>query len=244
MTEYEKQMLQAAAAWKKEQIRESSLMNRAAKKVQTKMQELIPEKVHAVLTETVKRMTQGILAGSDFIKPKLKETGLTLQERDTRVKEKLESYKKVAAAEGAGTGAGGILLGLADFPLLLGIKIKFLFDAATLYGYDTSKEEERLFILHVFQLAFSSDDHRRDIFYILENWETYREKEQNIDWRKFQQEYRDYIDLVKLLQLVPFIGAAVGAYANYQLLDKLGETAMNAYRMRWLQEQGAQIQAD
>ena len=32
---------------------------------------------------------------------------------------------KIAAAEGAGTGAGGILLGLADFPLLLGIKIKF-----------------------------------------------------------------------------------------------------------------------
>ena len=32
---------------------------------------------------------------------------------------------KIAAAEGAGTGAGGILLGLADFPLLLTIKIKF-----------------------------------------------------------------------------------------------------------------------
>ncbi len=61
---------------------------------------------------------------------------------------------KIAAAEGAGTGAGGILLGLADFPLLLTIKIKFLFDAATLYGFDTSKQEERLFILHVFQLAF------------------------------------------------------------------------------------------
>ena len=51
---------------------------------------------------------------------------------------------KIAAAEGAGTGAGGILLGLADFPLLLGIKIKFLFDAATLYGFDTSNKEERL----------------------------------------------------------------------------------------------------
>ncbi len=74
---------------------------------------------------------------------------------------KMDEYKKIAAAEGAGTGAGGILLGLADFPLLLGIKIKFLFDAATLYGFDTSDKEERLFILHVFQLAFSSDDHRK-----------------------------------------------------------------------------------
>jgi hypothetical protein len=31
---------------------------------------------------------------------------------------------------------------------------------------------------------------------------------------------------------VPGIGAVVGAYANYQLLDKLAETAINAYRMR------------
>ncbi len=58
---------------------------------------------------------------------------------------KMDEYKKIAAAEGAGTGVGGILLGLADFPLLLTIKIKFLFDAATLYGFDTSKQEERLF---------------------------------------------------------------------------------------------------
>ena len=65
----------------------------------------------------------------------------------------MDEYKN-SSGRRAGTGAGGILLGLADFPLLLGIKIKFLFDAATLYGFDTSDKEERLFILHVFQLAF------------------------------------------------------------------------------------------
>ena len=61
---------------------------------------------------------------------------------------------KIAAAEGAGTGAGGILLGLADFPLLLTIKIKFLFDAATLYGFDTSKQEERLLSFMFSNLPF------------------------------------------------------------------------------------------
>jgi hypothetical protein len=54
------------------------------------------------------------------------------------------------------------------------------------------------------------------------------------DWRTFQQEYRDYIDLAKLAQFIPVIGAPVGAVVNYRLLDKLGRTAMNAYRMRWL----------
>jgi hypothetical protein len=237
MTDYENYVSYELKRWKQEMIKNSSLMNRLSKKVQIKMQQLIPEKAHAVLTEVIKKMVQAIVAGSDFIQPALKDKSLTLQQRDERVRKKIEDYKKVAAVEGAGTGAGGILLGLADFPLLLTIKIKFLFDAATLYGYDTSKEEERLFILHVFQLAFSSDDYRRDVFQIIENWETYKEKEWNVDWRKFQQEYRDYIDLAKMLQLVPFIGAAVGAYANYNLLDRLGEITMKCYQLRWMQKQ-------
>jgi hypothetical protein len=57
------------------------------------------------------------------------------------------------------------------------------------------------------------------------------------DWRNFQQEYRDYIDLAKLAQLIPVIGAAVGLVVNYRLLKKLGHIAMNAYRMR-LEEDG------
>lgn len=57
---------------------------------------------------------------------------------------------------------------------------------------------------------------------------------ENFDWRIFQQEYRDYIDIAKMLQMVPGIGAVVGAYANYKLMDKLGNTAMNAYRLRLL----------
>jgi hypothetical protein len=35
-----------------------------------------------------------------------------------------------------------------------------------------------------------------------------------------------------MAQLIPVIGAAVGAIVNYKLINKLGETAMNSYRMR------------
>ena len=55
------------------------------------------------------------------------------------------------------------------------------------------------------------------------------------DWRSLQQEYRDYIDLAKMAQLIPIIGAPVGAIVNYRLIKKLGHTAMNAYRMRWFE---------
>ena len=78
-----------------------------------------------VLTETIRMMVQTISAGSNFIKPKLKETNWSLQRRDDEVRKKWMSIK-IAAAEGAGTGAGGILLGLADFPLYSALKLNFI----------------------------------------------------------------------------------------------------------------------
>lgn len=152
------------------------------------------------------------------------------------VLEKANFYKKAAAMSGAGTGAGGILLGMADFPILLSLKIKFLFDAAVIYGYDVREFRERLYILRLFELAFSSRQKRIDVYNHILDWDKKIEQMpsdmESFDWRSFQQEYRDYIDLAKMMQLMPGIGAVVGAYANYQLMDKLAETAMNGYRLR------------
>ncbi|ETZ19825.1 EcsC family protein [Pedobacter sp. V48] len=63
------------------------------------------------------------------------------------------------------------------------------------------------------------------------------ESSDNFDWKTFQQEYRDYIDIAKLAQLLPVVGAAVGAVANYQLIKKLGKTATQAYRMRLIKKE-------
>lgn len=180
-------------------------------------------------------MVKAVLFGAKYTTKEPRKDS-SLQLRETLVKERIEFYRKTASAEGAVTGAGGILLGLADFPLLIGIKVKLLFDIAALYGHDVKNYKERLYILHVFQLAFSSQQGRNDVFKKMEDWENYQrtlpEDVDEFDWRTFQQEYRDYIDLAKMAQLIPVIGAAVGAIVNYKLINKLGETAMNCYRMR------------
>ncbi|MBY7142113.1 EcsC family protein [Virgibacillus sp. NKC19-3] len=235
MKEYEMKVYKDIKVWRQKVLKRSSIFNQVSKKAQTKMNGLIPDKAHNIITESIKNMVKATLIGSNIISAKPQPAGVSLYERDELMKEKLTSYRKTAVMEGAGTGAGGIFLGFADFPLLLSIKMKFLFDAASVYGYDPNEYEERLFILHVFQLAFSSDDKRRETFHIIANWESEKEKLMDMDWHVFQQEYRDYIDLIKMLQLVPGFGAIVGAYANHNLLDTLGETAMNAYRLRFLQ---------
>jgi hypothetical protein len=236
MNEYELKVYEEVEAWKRKITRRSGMMNRVSKKAQGKINGMIPEKVHEVMTESIKGMVKTTLFGSQVTTNKNQALGFSLVERDELMRKKTATYQKTALVEGAGTGAGGILLGLADFPLLLSIKMKFLFEAAAIYGFNTNEYEERLFILHVFQLAFSSDDIRKETFNEIENWEERKKTLAEMDWRKFQQEYRDYIDLVKMLQLVPGIGAFVGAYANNNLLKHLGETAMNAYRLRLLKK--------
>lgn len=236
MDAYEQYVAQAVEEWKRKLDRQSNTFSRLGKKMQNKINSLLPERVHQIITETMKKVVQAALIGSEFTTDdqSRSEQHLSLQERDRLADETLNRYKKIAVAEGAGTGAGGLLLGVADFPLLISIKMKYLFATAAVYGMDVKCKEERIFILLIFQLAFSSDTHRKKMLETIEHWEYYRSQITDIDWRIMQQEYRDYIDFIKMLQLVPGFGAIVGAYANYNLLDQLGETAKNAYRMRLL----------
>ena len=232
MNQYETQIFDEVLVWKRKICKKPKMVQRLTKQAQLKINEKIPDKAHEIITDGIKNFVKMTLTGSEMTTRKNYAVDLTLEERDRLLDEKLSVYRRTAVVEGAGTGAAGLLVGLADFPLLLSIKMKFLFEAAAVYGYDTRNYEERIFILQVFQLAFSSPEVRKETLELIEHWEERKALLVDLDWREFQQEYRDHIDFVKLLQLVPGIGAVVGALANYNLLDQLGETARNCYRLR------------
>ncbi|WP_404469999.1 EcsC family protein [Sutcliffiella horikoshii] len=239
---YEEKVMDETRRWKMQVAKKSTMFQRFSKGAQNKVNAVIPEKVHTIMTESIKKMVQGTLVGSNMTtKMNDGHVVMTLEEKEKWIEEKLNVYKKTAAVEGAGTGAGGILLGLADFPLLLSIKMKFLFEVAAIYGFNTKNYEERVFVLYIFQLAFSSDSRRKEVLRYIENWEEHKEEAKELDWKAFQQEYRDHIDLIKMLQMIPGFGALVGAYANYNFLDQLGTTAKNCYRLRMFKEKGINI---
>ena len=240
MEDYNYTKLKELEIWKDKMRKKPSLLNKASKGVQNKFNSILPDNYHNIITSAIKNMTKVVLFGSKYTtkKPLI---GLTLKERDDLALDKIKTYKNTAMIEGAGTGAGGILIGLTDLPLLLSIKIKLLYELASIYGFNVKDYRERMYILSIFQLAFSSQAHVNKIFAKIENWDEYKDTLSDgindLDWRSFQQEYRDYIDLAKLLQLVPGIGAFVGAYVNNKLVDKLGEYAMYAYRVRILSDE-------
>lgn len=236
MNNYEEKIKLELQFWEMELMKKPSFLGNLAIKVQRKINSYIPTKVHKAITTTIKQMVKLVLFGSKYTTSAMPDTSIGLMHREALVKDKIESYSKTGAAEGGITGAGGFLMSMADFPILIGIKIKMLFEIAALYGFDVKDYRERLYILHIFQLAFSSKIGAQNIFQQMQNWDqkliVLPESADQFDWQTFQQEYRDYIDLAKMAQLLPVVGAAVGAVANYQLLQKLGKTAMNSYRLR------------
>lgn len=235
MGTYEDNAAKELMDWQKEMMKKSGFIENLTKNTQSKINNIIPEKVHIVITEAIKNMVKAVILGSEYT-TSLPVRDRLLEDRENMVREKINFYKKAAAVSGAGTGGGGFLLSLADFPILLSFKMKFLFQCASLYGFDVKDYRERLYILYVFQLAFSSQEKRNETFKIVKDWSNYSKTlpmdKEAFNWREFQQEYRDYMDIAKLLQMVPGIGAVVGAYANYKLMDQLGKTSMNGYRLR------------
>ncbi|MBO9593565.1 MAG: EcsC family protein [Niabella sp.] len=237
MNRYEQIALEEVKRWQLEMQRAPGLFNRLSKKTQDKINTLIPEKIHKGITAVIRQMIRVVLFGAKHTTAKpLKEAAFILREQ--LIKEKIKFYRNTAAVEGGVTGAGGLLMGLADFPLLLALKLKLLYEIASLYGIDLEDYRERVYLLHIFELAFSSAQHRNAVYREMEDWDAKMMQMPAdvaaFDWRRFQQEYRDYIDLAKMAQLLPVIGAPVGFIANYGLVKKLGITAMNAYRMRIL----------
>lgn len=238
-TAYEQRMLKELRAWQRRMLRAPGYFNKVAKRVQDKINSWIPDKIHQAITATIKQMIRGVLFGAAWT-TRPKDYLHTLEDRDKAVEETVVIYRNTAAAEGAVTGAGGLLLGLADFPLLIAIKLKLLFEIAAIYGYDVNDYKERIYLLHIFQLAFSSAKHRKSVFVKMRNWDQQSAilpgDIHQFDWLHFQLEYRDYIDLAKMAQLLPVVGAPVGAIVNYRLIRKLGYTAMKAYHMRWAEK--------
>ncbi len=235
MDEYSRILEDDLDRWKKKMGRSPSFVNKVSKNLQGRINKIIPEKVHRFFTAAIKQMIRAVLTGAAFTTSKPLQ-GVDFLTREVEVKRKIKIYRNTSTAEGAITGAGGILLGLADFPIWLTLKMKMLSDIASLYGYSVDDYKERIYLLHIFQLTFSSQEYRQKIFAAMENWESYKNELpptiHDFDWRSFQLEYRDYIDLAKLLQLIPGIGAVVGAFVNNKLTQKLGVNAMQAYRMR------------
>lgn len=169
---------------------------KTSKTIGTRINHIIPPKVHTVITTTIKSIVRTALFGAEYTPRRSVQHGLDLETADEEAKELFNLYQKIAVAEGAGTGAGGIMFSMVDFPALIGIKMKYLFETAHVYGYDTKQFSERIFILKLFQMTYSGAENRARLLDSIKHWHIEKEQwisdadySKNMDWDSFQKEY-------------------------------------------------------
>lgn len=228
----------ALQAWLKEEQKDPRWTQKMTDRFQKYVQGLVPSQIQDAITKGMSGFTTLVMTGSGFLLPPA-DNALALESKMERAKKSIENYTHLGMLSGAGTSAGGILTGLLDLPLLMSFKIKLIFEIGSHFGHDLKDPKERYFALLIFREAFSSPVQKKGHLQALINYEAKASKLEDplgqIDWQGFQQEYRDYIDLAKLLQFIPGIGIVIGASVNRTLMHKLGETAIKAYSLRYFQ---------
>ena len=61
MDYYRQKAFSELSDWQKKMLRKPSYLNNVSKKIQTKINTWIPEKIHKAITEVIKQMIRGVL---------------------------------------------------------------------------------------------------------------------------------------------------------------------------------------
>jgi len=237
--EYETQVKKELAQWEKKMLKDTGIIEGFSREMQKKIDSYIPQKIHTSISKAMEIAIKSILGGINLIpvdKKMLSQARLkTLAQIDREVDAIISRYKKLAAATGAGTGAGGILSLAIDYPALISLELKMLQEIARAFGYDIREKQERIYLLKVFILTFSGDICRKRTYLEVINYWT---SPSDVDWQELYREYKEKVEFKKMLQIIPGLGVLIGAWANYGLIDELGTTARNCYRLRYINPSG------
>ncbi|MCK6517717.1 EcsC family protein [Myxococcota bacterium] len=177
---------------------------------------------------------------------------LDLEHADRPIGYLAAKYKALAMAEGAASGSASLLgpvVGgaaiLADVTALVSLNLRAVGEYATYYGFDITRQEERLYMLNVLGLASAPSDAAKAVV-MAQLVRIAREVAQRKVWQQLEQHL--FVQIVKqiakalairltkakLAQVIPAAGAAIGGGFNAYYTAKVCDAAYFLYRERFL----------
>lgn len=162
----------------------------------------------------------------------------------------------VATAEGGAAGVTGVAGIAVDIPTVLTLALRTIHKIGLCYGYRADTKEEQDFVLSILSAAGSNTQQEKtEALLALKTIEVLVQKQtwKEIERRAGQQAGKEMaiiaiknlckqlgINLTKrkALQVIPGVGAAVGAAVNADFLRDVGYAARRIYQKRWLEENG------
>lgn len=226
---------------------------------------LIPRGVQEAVAKAIVGFLSGVgsfanlTVGEEKIRERVKtfyeEGGHELKAADEAAKHYWNWHITYAVGEGGLTGAAG-LAGLAvDIPTLFTISLRLIQEIGICYGYDVSKKEEQEYVMHILRTGTTGDIKAKMEFLIgLKNIEqillkiTWKKMNETLArkeisrlsllaaMRQFAKSLGIQITKRKALQIVPLVGALVGASFNGVFVNDVGKAAYMNYRRRRIAE--------
>ncbi len=192
---------------------------------------------------------------SKKVKTLLTQNGDELKAADEAAKHYWNWHVGYAAAEGGATGALG-LFGIApDIPLLFTIALRLIQQVGLCYSYDIADEAEQEYVMHILRTGSTADITAKMEFLVgLKQIEQILLK---VTWKKmnealarkeisrlsilaglrqFAKSLGIQLTKRKALQMVPMVGALVGASFNGVFVNDVGRAAHMSYRRRRIAE--------
>jgi hypothetical protein len=162
-------------------------------------------------------------------------------------------YKGVAFVEGAGFGALGLPGIPPDIASIITFSLRAVGEYATYYGFDISRQEERLFALNILGLCSSSTAMSKTLA-MAQLVRIAQDAAKKKAWTVLEQ--HAFVQVLqqiakalgirltkeKLGQVIPLAGAAIGGGFNAYFISNVCQAAYNLYRERFLAEKyGAEV---
>jgi len=161
--------------------------------------------------------------------------------------------KIMSALEGAGTGLGGMILIAADIPALFTVALRAIQQVGASYGFDMKDPNMTPIIMNILgfasgaeeatKIATLTDMHIAARMYA-QRWSYKKVAERTIIGgaanalkqaaKRMPQEIAKSITKKKLAQMLPLVGAAVGAGFNYWFISNTSRTAYMLFREMYL----------
>ena len=243
LTPYEARQVRRIAAWKSRPPNPlTELWKRIIMPVAHVVERLIPD---AVVRSAIEKAydASSLIAGQEAIKRRagvreLDELKHEPMEKCDALAERVErASESIAAAEGAATGAGGVVTTLLDIPILFVLALGTIRKIGHCYGYPLERPNDRPFVLGVMIAAMAGSlEVRRRRLDQLREIEDLLIAEYQEDL--VTEELLSFLFQLEIFEDVPGVGTVSGAVLNWEFMRRVGETARMVFQERWLKNNG------
>lgn len=226
---------------------------------------LMPESVRQALGKAVEQSLAGLGSATALtvrttsVRDKtigfLRRNGHELEAADMAARHYRSRHLGYAIGEGGVLGIAGWPGLIADVPLLLMISLRLVQHVAICYSYDVAPEAERQYSRYVLLAGAAGDrDARHVALQEVKRLEDLllRVSRKTLDAAAAREEVGRVAALAsahqlsrtlatqlakrKALEMIPLLGALVGASFNASFVNDVGEAAYMSYRRRWIAE--------